>query len=130
MCRQVTQTPAGGKTITSKSTTDGAIKVLQITDTHLFENPDGCLLGLNTEQSLQAVIDDAAERHLPADLEHFRRLTWGRWLVMGRRTWQSIGRALPGRQNVVVTRDTGFHAEGCEAAGSVAAAVARRREDG
>ena len=62
------QTPAGEITITSKSTTDGTIKVLQITDTHLFENPDGCLLGLNTEQSLQAVIDDAAERHLPADL--------------------------------------------------------------
>jgi Icc protein len=42
--------------------------VLQITDTHLFGESDGCLLGLNTEQSLQAVIADAASKHLPADL--------------------------------------------------------------
>lgn len=42
--------------------------MLQITDTHLFDTPDGCLLGLNTDQSLKAVIDDASAKHLPADL--------------------------------------------------------------
>lgn len=44
------------------------IKVLQITDTHLFAHSDGCLLGLNTEASLKAVIDDVTHKHLPADL--------------------------------------------------------------
>lgn len=46
--------------------------------------------------------------HLPEDLKHFKRTTIGRPVVMGRRTWQSIGRALPGRLNVVLTRDPGF----------------------
>jgi Icc protein len=44
------------------------IKVLQITDSHLFATSDGCLLGLNTEESLKAVIDDVRRKHLPADL--------------------------------------------------------------
>jgi len=57
-----------GKTISRETTAARPIKVLQITDTHLFDDPDGCLLGLNTEQSLQAVIADVAHRHLPADL--------------------------------------------------------------
>ena len=44
------------------------IRVLQITDTHLFANSSGCLLGLNTEQSLQAVITKVRANHLPSDL--------------------------------------------------------------
>jgi len=48
----------------------------------------------------------------------------GKAIVMGRRTWESIGRALPGRQNIVVTRREGFRAEGCEVAGSLDEAVA------
>jgi Icc protein len=44
------------------------LKVLQITDAHLFASSDGCLLGLNTEESLKAVIEDASSKHLPADL--------------------------------------------------------------
>ncbi len=59
--------PAGGTTIKQETTASQPVKVLQITDTHLFEEADGCLLGLNTEQSLKAVIADAG-RHLPADL--------------------------------------------------------------
>jgi len=50
--------PAAGRTL----------RVLQITDTHLFADSDGCLLGLNTEQSLQAVLATVSDRHLPADL--------------------------------------------------------------
>lgn len=61
--------------------------------------------------------------HLPADLRRFRALTWGKPIVMGRRTHESIGRALPGRRNVVVTR-CGRVLEGCERAGSLAAALA------
>jgi dihydrofolate reductase len=49
---------------------------------------------------------------LPADLAHFKRTTMGKTILMGRRTWQSIGRPLPGRENWVVTRDPAFRAEG------------------
>jgi dihydrofolate reductase len=51
---------------------------------------------------------------LPNDLAHFKRLTLGRPIVMGRRTWDSLGRPLPGRRNVVLTRDRSFGAEGAE----------------
>ena len=49
--------------------------------------------------------DNALPWRLPADLAHFRALTTGHAIVMGRRTWQSLGRPLPGRQNIVITRD-------------------------
>ena len=45
--------------------------------------------------------------HLPADLRHFKKITMGKPVVMGRRTWESIGRPLPGRTNIVLTRSTG-----------------------
>lgn len=45
---------------------------------------------------------------LPSDLKHFRRITMGKPLLMGRKTFESIGRALPGRETIVVTRDPGF----------------------
>ncbi|KQS72672.1 diacylglycerol kinase [Rhizobium sp. Leaf371] len=56
---------------------------------------------------------------LPTDLKHFKALTLGRPVVMGRKTWQSIGRPLPGRPNIVITRDTGFVAEGAARVGSL-----------
>ncbi|HUB63009.1 MAG TPA: dihydrofolate reductase [Methylocella sp.] len=46
--------------------------------------------------------------HLPSDLEHFRSITMGKPLLMGRKTFESIGRALPGRETIVVTRDRSF----------------------
>lgn len=61
--------------------------------------------------------------HLPRELKHFKETTMGKPIIMGRRTWESIGRPLPGRQNIVVTRNPSFHAAGCEAAASLAAAV-------
>lgn len=51
---------------------------------------------------------------LPADLARFRRLTLGHTVLMGRRTWESLGHPLPGRRNVVLTRDPGFTAAGCD----------------
>lgn len=57
--------------------------------------------------------------HLPADLAHFKRVTMGHPIVMGRRTYASIGRALPGRLNVVVTRDRTFAAPGVVVAHSL-----------
>jgi dihydrofolate reductase len=62
---------------------------------------------------------------LPEDLRHFRALTTGHAVIMGRRTFESIGRPLPGRQNIVVTRNPGFGAEGLVAARSLADALAR-----
>lgn len=61
--------------------------------------------------------------HLPAELAHFKVTTLGRSVVMGRKTWQAIGRPLPGRQNIVVTRDESFEAPGCEVANSLEEAV-------
>lgn len=52
--------------------------------------------------------------HLPADLKRVKQITMGKPLVMGRKTFQSIGKPLPGRTNIVVTRDRGFKAKGVE----------------
>lgn len=51
---------------------------------------------------------------LPADLQHFKRITLGKPVLMGRKTWASIGKPLPGRRNLVVTRDPNFTAPGAE----------------
>ncbi|GAB6068372.1 type 3 dihydrofolate reductase [Methylothermus subterraneus] len=51
--------------------------------------------------------------HLPEDLRRFRQITWGKSILMGRRTFESIGRPLPGRHNIVVSRTAGFKAPGC-----------------
>lgn len=61
--------------------------------------------------------------HLPGELQHFKKRTMGKPIVMGRKTWQSIGRALPGRQNLVVTRNPAFRAENCDVVGSLEEAV-------
>ena len=61
--------------------------------------------------------------HLPADLRFFKQTTMGKPLLMGRRTWESIGRPLPGRRMIVLSRDPGYQAPGCAVAGSLAAAL-------
>ncbi len=61
---------------------------------------------------------------LPADLRYFKHTTMGKPIVMGRKTYQSIGKALPGRRNIVVTRNPSFHAEGCEVVHDIDAAIA------
>ncbi len=63
--------------------------------------------------------------HLPADLRHFKQTTLGKPVVMGRRTWESIGRPLPERRNLVVSRSPGFAAEGAETVPSLDEALAR-----
>jgi len=60
---------------------------------------------------------------LPAELQHFKRTTMGKPIVMGRRTWNTIGRALPGRQNIVVSRNAALIAEGCEVVTSLVDAI-------
>lgn len=61
--------------------------------------------------------------HVPAELKHFKRTTMGKPVVMGRKTYESIGRPLPGRQNIVVTRQDGYRAEGCDVAASLVEAI-------
>ena len=52
--------------------------------------------------------------HLPADLKYFKSITMGKPIVMGRKTFESLGRPLPGRDNIILTRNTTYQAEGCQ----------------
>lgn len=67
--------------------------------------------------------------HLPADLAHFKRLTVGKPVIMGRKTYQSIGKPLPRRLNIVVTRDPAWRADGVTAVTSLPDAFAVAYED-
>lgn len=69
--------------------------------------------------------DNTLPWRLPADLAYVKQLTMGHVLMMGRRTYESIGRPLKGRTNVIMTRDRDFRAEGCEVAHTVDEALAR-----
>ena len=62
--------------------------------------------------------------HLPADLRRFRELTTGHTIVMGRKTFESIGKALPGRNNIVVSTDQSFSAQGCQVTRTIEEALA------
>ncbi len=68
--------------------------------------------------------------HLPADLAHFKRLTTGHHVIMGRRTHDSIGRPLPARTNLVLSRDPGHRAQGCTVVASLEGALAHARAAG
>ena len=72
-------------------------------------------------------IDNRLPWTLPEDLQRFRALTSGHAVIMGRRTWESIGRPLRDRQNIVVTRRRDLDAAGCETARSLSEAIARAR---
>jgi dihydrofolate reductase len=61
---------------------------------------------------------------LPEDLRHFKALTLGHPVIMGRKTWESLGKPLPGRENIVVTRSPGYDAPGVHVAASLDAALA------
>ena len=57
--------------------------------------------------------DNKLPWNLPEDMEHFKKLTLGKPVIMGQRTFESIGMALPGRTNIILTQDKNFRAEGC-----------------
>jgi dihydrofolate reductase len=67
--------------------------------------------------------DNTLPWHLPDDLKRFKQLTMGKPLIMGRKTFESIGKPLPGRHNIVVTRDANYRREGVTVVHDVAAAV-------
>ncbi len=68
--------------------------------------------------------DNAMPWKIPGEQAFFKRVTMGHPIVMGRKTWESIGRPLPGRRSIVVTRNRAYAAAGAEVVDSVAAAVA------
>ncbi len=63
--------------------------------------------------------DNQLPWHLPADLAYFKQVTMGHPIVMGRKTYDSIGRPLPGRENIIVTRNPAFTMEGCKVIHSI-----------
>ena len=73
--------------------------------------------------------DGALPWHLPADLRRFKQVTMGHHILMGRSTFESIGRPLPGRTSVVLTRDPAAHIPGVLVAHSLAEAIERSAGD-
>lgn len=61
--------------------------------------------------------------HIPGEQQRFKKITWGHTLVMGRKTYESIGRPLPGRRNIVITRNETYDAPGCEVTNSFESAL-------
>jgi dihydrofolate reductase len=67
--------------------------------------------------------DNRMPWHLPEDLKHFKALTMGHPMIMGRKTWESLPGRLPGRPHIVVSRNAGYRAEGATVVSSLAAAI-------
>lgn len=67
--------------------------------------------------------------HLPRDLKHFKETTSGHFIIMGRKTFESNGRPLPNRTNVIITRDKNYKAEGCIVVHSLEDALKEAKED-
>lgn len=72
--------------------------------------------------------DNQLPWHLPEDLKFFKSVTMGKPILMGRKTFESIGRPLPGRTNIVISRDPQWHSPGVQVAQSLEAALERGRE--
>ena len=72
--------------------------------------------------------DNTLPWKLPGDLAHFKRTTLGCPIIMGRKTWDSLGRPLPGRKNIVITRDASRVIEGADCVTSLEAALALVRD--
>jgi len=74
-------------------------------------------------------LDNALPWHLPEDLKRFRSLTMGHHIIMGRKTYESLGRLLPGRTTVIVSRQPGYRVEGAITASSLESAIAQCGSD-
>lgn len=89
-----------------------------------------CTLSIIVARAENGVIgrDNGLPWRLPEDLKYFKRTTMGHPIIMGRKTYESIGKPLPGRTNIVVTRQADWHAEGVVVANSVEQALMRGEE--
>src|SRR5690349_9733239 len=74
--------------------------------------------------------DNKLPWHLPNDLKYFKNLTWGMPILMGRKTFDSIGKPLPGRKSIVITRSTDWKHEGVEVVHSIESAIEKAKEFG
>ncbi len=107
-----------------------------ISDSQALNKAPHCGVPLNTmpKPSIQLVVaysdnrvigrDNALPWRLPSDLAHFKRTTLGQPIVMGRNTWESLGRPLPGRPNLVISRNPLYKAEGAAVYPNLEAALA------
>lgn len=66
--------------------------------------------------------------HLRGDLQRFKHITWGKPVIMGRKTFESIGKALPGRHNIIVTRQRDYQAIACDVASNLEEAISKAGE--
>ena len=80
------------------------------------------IVAMNPERVIG--VNNTLPWHLPGDLKHFKRLTMGKPIIMGRNTWDSIGRPLPGRNNIVISRQSGLQLAGASVVPSPDAALA------
>lgn len=74
-------------------------------------------------------IDNKLPWHLPDDLQHFKKLTLGKTIVMGRKTWESLPGLLPDRRHIVISRNRQFQAEGAEVLNSIEQAIQRLSDE-
>lgn len=74
--------------------------------------------------------DNQMPWHLPADLAHFKRVTLGKPVLMGRKTFESIGRPLPGRRNLVLSRNSDYRVDGVEMISSLEEVISRLQGEG
>lgn len=94
---------------------------------------------MNSKQKISIIVAMAQNRTIgvdntlpwrcPEDLKHFKALTMGHHMIMGRKTFDSIGKPLPGRTTVIVTRNSGLQVEGCLVAHSLQEAIALCADD-
>ncbi|MBI1887929.1 MAG: dihydrofolate reductase [Nitrosomonadales bacterium] len=92
-------------------------------------NPKSLSLIVAMAKNRTIGIDNTLPWRIPEDLKHFKRLTMGHHLIMGRKTYDSIGKPLPGRTTVVVSRDRNLIIEGCSVAHSLPEAIASCASD-
>lgn len=93
----------------------------------LPQQPQLCLI-VAMAQNRVIGINNTLPWHISADLKHFKALTMGNAMLMGRKTFESIGKPLPGRTSVIVSRDQSYHIAGCKTAHSVEDALALCQE--
>jgi dihydrofolate reductase len=74
-------------------------------------------------------INNTLPWHLPADFKHFKAVTMGKPILMGRKTYESIGHPLPGRTNIIITHNPSYVAEGCHVVNSIEQALTLTEDD-
>ncbi len=73
--------------------------------------------------------NNALPWHMPADFAFFKKTTWGKPILMGRKTYESIGKPLPGRQNIIISRNADYRVAGCDTVNSLDSALQRVAEE-